>query len=501
MSTAYVRGSRRLERRGWAVGWRLLVLLSAMMIATAGLASVATAGAPEGTTSSGADITCESEPDFLGIFVPQEEGNHAVPEIFIEFRRADSFIFGGTDDFSFDGTSLSAEVEMFAEGFGGEPEPVGVAIISATITPVGESETFKDRFRDGNRWVEISETFQEAATAGSAVLDGFFDIDLSECEGNTFVQEFWSTNPNSFVGRFDGRFLGCELAVPDGFGFVSADSFDEGTFLYMSIESEDGSLFGFTEDATFTDTELSGVVDLFDEGKGEGEGEPVARAIVEATLESSGFIANEIIFQDGRVKNRVETFDVTGSVAVNGDVFEMIDCNAESFTEQVNIHNANGPKPTGPAPGNDTPEGAESLEARGTTNAQNKGTASAPEVACTFSFDDHEDGEDGHEPEEFPLPIGKTLWYSFVGTGGPITIDSAGSNFDTILGVYDADLNQIVCVDDVAQEGGGFSLQAAATVETVVGAIYLVQVGGFGFFPDPEFPSEPEFGRIRLNTS
>jgi hypothetical protein len=107
---------------------------------------------------------------------------------------------------------------------------------------------------------------------------------------------------------------------------------------------------------------------------------------------------------------------------------------------------------------------------------------------------------DEHEPEEFPVPIGKTLWYSFEGTGGPVTTDSAGSNFDTVIGVCGAELNQIACVDDVVDEPG-FSLQAAATIDTAEGASYLVQVGGFGFFEDPEFPSMAEFGRVRLNVS
>lgn len=500
MAASSTEGSVMKRRRPWR--W-LLVLLPALMIATVGVPGVATAGPPSSTTSSGADITCESESGFLGIFVHQEEGDHAFLDIFFESFEG-PFLFGFTEDFAFDGTSLSAEVEMFEEGGEGEGEPAGVAIIDATLDPIGDPETFEDRFRDGNRWVEIRETFQETTTSGSAALEGFFDFDLSECGGSTFVQEFRSTNPNSFVGRFEGRFLGCELEVPGGFGFVFADSFDEGTFVDVFIEVEEGVLFGFTEDATFTDTELSAVVDLFDEGEDEGEngnGEPVAQAIVEATLESTGLVTNEIIFQNGRVKNRVELFEVTGTVAVNGSVFEMIECNAESFADQVRISNPNGPKPTGETPNNDTPEGAESLDARGTTNAQNKAAAPAPEVECTFSFDDFENGEEnGHEPEEFPVPFGKTLWYSFEGTGGPVTIDSAGSNFDTVMGVYDMDLNQIVCVDDVGDETG-FSLQAAATVDTEVSMTYLVQIGGFGFFDDPEFGSEAEFGRIRLRTS
>lgn len=462
-----------------------------LALAAIGVPLAANAGAPSGQITVGADLFCESEAGFLGIHVQEDEYGSFLDIYYESFDGPP--LFGFTEEFEFDGFSLSADVEMLDEGSG----PVGIAVIDATLDPVGEPETYEDRFRDGNRWVEIRDVYQDAAPAGS--VEGVFDFDLSECEGMTFVNEFWSTNPNAFVGRFEGRYLGCGLEGSDGFGHLFADSSDWGEFMEVFIVPPEGpALVGFTEEVTFTDTELSGVVDLFEE-EGEspeenGNGGPVAQAIVEAMLESSGFFINDLIFQNDRFKTRVETFDVTGSVAVNGSEFEMVECHAEAYAEMVWSTNPNGPKPTGPTPGNDTPEGAESLDARTTVNAQTKATAPAPEAACVFVFDY------GEGPEEFPIPIGKTLWYSFEGTGDPVTVDSAGSNFDTVMGIYDAGLNQLACVDDVGGETG-WSLQAAATVDTVEGVTYLVQVGGFGFFDDPEYPSMAEFGRIRLRTS
>ncbi len=61
-------------------------------------------------------------------------------------------------------------------------------------------------------------------------------------------------------------------------------------------------------------------------------------------------------------------------------------------------------------------------------------------------------------------------------------MDTAGSDFDTIVGVYTFDgdtYNQVGCVDDVDTPEGG-SLQAAITFGTDPGATYYVQVGGFG---------------------
>jgi len=86
----------------------------------------------------------------------------------------------------------------------------------------------------------------------------------------------------------------------------------------------------------------------------------------------------------------------------------------------------------------------------------------------------------GVGPEQILLPIGKTLWYTLEGTGGPVTIGTARSDCDTIPGVSDADLNQITCIDDVGDDSGSWSLQPAATVETTPGEMHFVQVGGLG---------------------
>jgi hypothetical protein len=87
------------------------------------------------------------------------------------------------------------------------------------------------------------------------------------------------------------------------------------------------------------------------------------------------------------------------------------------------------------------------------------------------------------EEGEFELPFGHTAWYTIEGTGGPVTIDTAGSDFDTALAVYTSDgasFTQVECVDDVFEEPDFFSLQARVTVDTTAGVTYYVQVGGFG---------------------
>ena len=86
-----------------------------------------------------------------------------------------------------------------------------------------------------------------------------------------------------------------------------------------------------------------------------------------------------------------------------------------------------------------------------------------------------DDGEGG----TFDGPMTNTVWWRIEATGGSITVDTGGSNFDTLVAVYlveDGAVGaQIACVDDVDE-----SLQALVTFETVGDASYLVQVGGFG---------------------
>ena len=70
------------------------------------------------------------------------------------------------------------------------------------------------------------------------------------------------------------------------------------------------------------------------------------------------------------------------------------------------------------------------------------GTALDAEEPCTVEFDG--------DVEQ--LPFAHTAWWTFTGTGGDVTIDTAGSDFDTIIGVYVPDggsFEQVGCVDDV----------------------------------------------------
>lgn len=71
-----------------------------------------------------------------------------------------------------------------------------------------------------------------------------------------------------------------------------------------------------------------------------------------------------------------------------------------------------------------------------------------------------------------------TTWYRILGNGGTISVNTAGSNFDTVLAVYLAPtpaLNDgLPCNDDASSS----TLTSAVSFPSEVGRAYLIQVGG-----------------------
>ena len=130
---------------------------------------------------------------------------------------------------------------------------------------------------------------------------------------------------------------------------------------------------------------------------------------------------------------------------------------------------ASGPNVRSEPAQNDTPETAIPLKVGDKVLVPTAGTAEAPEAPCLF-----DDGEGG----TFEGPMTNTVWWRIEGTGDSMTVDTGGSDFDTMVAVYlveDGAVGaQIVCVDDVDE-----SLQALVTFETAGDASYLVQTGGF----------------------
>lgn len=87
----------------------------------------------------------------------------------------------------------------------------------------------------------------------------------------------------------------------------------------------------------------------------------------------------------------------------------------------------------------------------------------------------------------------RTLWWEFVGTGGPVTVSSDESDvgLDTVLGVYDKSSGRLLgCNDDIQPDdpGGtyftGIRYASEMILPTVAGNRYMIQIGGCG--PQPQ---------------
>ncbi len=259
--------------------------------------------------------------------------------------------------------------------------------------------------------------------------------------------------------------------------FVDLSAFTDefGTFSDLFISSDTGFVSGSSADAVLTTTEYSAAFDLISEQR-----EPAGTATASAVLTPTGGEQfHPIDRQSGfTFKFHGELISVDGtlqlSTASGDQTLTMDDESCVASTGQGVSHSVSpkGPKP-GPLP-NDTPDGAEPIRIGHTVRVVTGGLAPDPEAPCAA-------GTDPETGEEFFVPISYTAWWTFSGTGGDLTVSTAGSNFDTVLGVYLLEVGQFVqvaCVDDVFEPV--FSLQAQVTIATEEGVTYYVQAGGFG---------------------
>lgn len=383
---------------------------------------------------------------------------------------APTLVSVGADVSSTD-TSMSADFELIDLASG---DPAGTAELRVTLTPSGPPETVSDRFREGNRWNRVNGTIQPMAVEGTVEVPGAEIFDAAGCFGAIQDLTFFATDPASFVDRFENFSLSCSWETADGFValFASADTF--GAFGDVFVDDETGEYAGFA-DVTFTTSAFDGSWELFLLPDGDT---PVGSASASATLASTGEV---IRTKDGSPPNfarfTIEPFTVDGSLEVSapgGD--ETLPMDGEhcfAAQERAFFHSV---RPNGPKPGplaNDAPENAIGAKLGKTIRIVTGGGAEAPEEPCLFV--------DPETNETFEIPFGNTAWWTFVGNGGLMTVDSAGSNFDTVIAVYTGSpgsFTQVACVDDVSDPE--FSLQSRVTIDTDAGTTYYVQAGGFG---------------------
>jgi hypothetical protein len=395
---------------------------------------------------------------------------------------------GGTEDVTLTALASGFELSVSFTVFDAESNELGAGTIEATLTPSGDLETLSaDRF--GNRNTLISGTFQAMDVSGTLTLPGLGELELGPCSGDETFIKVVETDPHAFVLDNKGILVDCFWGTEDSAAglFVISDSF--GTFADAFLDTPDLQLFSTGGTTVELTTEsLSTVIDLFDPATGEP-----AKATAQASLSPIGDpVTSLILGSASRDKVTEQRLSVAGELEYStGQSFTMDDsvCFANTFdSHQVNTGPA-GPKPTDRAPVNDTPDGAVPLHIGSRVNTQTGGAAIEPELIPTTC------------PEGEFDQMGRTVWYTVEGTGDEITVDTAGSNFDTVLAVYVLDgeeLVEIACVDDVFFDPIGVTFQASITGPTEEGVTYYVQIGGFDA---RQFGGDVEFGRLRITVS
>ncbi len=191
-----------------------------------------------------------------------------------------------------------------------------------------------------------------------------------------------------------------------------------------------------------------------------------------------------------RRTERGEVLDIEGTLTIGGASFDLDACIGVDVRGKEIVTQPRGPKPGGKAPANDAPAGAKALRPGSSAVLQTRGAVPDAEVVFDcLTFTDPETGE------VFVVPVGHTVWYTFSGTGQPMTIDTAGSDFDTVVAIYTRSGSTYTpvsggCVDDSPTEPVGRTLQANVTIPTVAGTTYYVQIGGY--------PDVQSYGNLRV---
>ena len=296
----------------------------------------------------------------------------------------------------------------------------------------------------------------------------------------------------SQIVKVEGVDLHCSLKSADAVGglFAIARDRSDGTsfaFVDLFVEPNDPAtpvLSGGMDDPPLTPSGIAATFAMANDATGEVLGS----ATVSATFTVTGSQRLRLVYQNAAQRGIFDVLSVSGTITVTTEAasysFDMAGCDAGAQSRMDQIHDPNGPKPGGKAPANDTPAGALAVGAGSQVQMQTGGASLGSEAPCLMTFDG----------EVFDFPLGRTVWFALQGTGGPITVDTAGSNFDTVVAAYvGAGLDQVACVDDAPIQR---TPQGHVTIDTQLGVTYLVQVGGVvGNFGS----EDPEYGRLRLN--
>lgn len=473
---------------------RLLALLASLMLVAA-LPAAASAGRVTRFTDHNVSVFCEGISATSGggfVFFSASVSDQFGPDAFVDFWSGAApsgppDIFRDFDQpvtVNWNGSVLSGSIALINSS----GDSAGSATFSATLIPSGDPFPFDDRFREGNRWHQFTGVSQPMDPSGTLSV-GASTFSLDACFGDETTVSVFETNPRSFVGNFSDRNVDCQLTNASG---------DTG-FLFMSLaEGEvfvDAGAFpggGTTgTGAVGTGILANGILDAtldtydFQTGEPTGTGGSIRLEIV-GTGEPFEFLLK---YATGKSLARGVTLDLEGTLTIGAITFDLGPCiGVDGRTKAIDTF-PSGPKPGGKVPPNDLPGGAKLLAVGAKTSVATKGASAQREAPYECLVVDDGGGV-------FEIPVGNTVWYRIVGTGAPVTVDTAGSDYDTVIAVYTSNsaggFTPVpgACVDDVPVQPIGRTLQAAVTWNTVAGTVYYVQIGGF--------PQSFPYGNLRV---
>jgi hypothetical protein len=365
-------------------------------------------------------------------------------------------------------TSVSATIPVL---------PAGSAIVTASRTVI-EPFSYDDSFRDGNQWFRQSTTGTAYALEGSLTMpgaSGSIAFGAESCSSTDATATSFNTNPHSHVASFSGSGGVCDLFNDAGDELqLFMDLTDGNVFIDSTVIDAGGSRIGAVGDGTLgADGTAALTLGEYDPDTFESTG---GSATVTLSAQDTGETTAYVTKYTNQVfRTTASVIDIEGSFVGSLGSFDLGPCVAAATRTKLIANGSNGPKPSGKAPANDKPAGAVSLKPGAKATLATKGASVASEApydCMTFA-----DGEGG----TFTVPVEFTVWYKVAGTGSPITVDTAGSDYDMVGAGYTGTpgaFTTVGCVDDQRFDPIGQNTQAWVTVPTSVGTTYWVQIGG-----------------------
>lgn len=375
-----------------------------------------------------------------------------------------------------DGTNLSGTMELVPGDFG--VQSAGTASFSASFTPSGPTETHENFFNDSNVKHRSSETFGPLDVSGSlsVVVPGRPSIvfSLDECSG--LVSDFSSfTNaPSSSVTWRSEQFLLCTYVTDELYVGLHAEA-AAGLIGADMIVLTPSASFGNTSDnvVTLNRNEFATTFTLVEGGAGLDSGLS-GTADASAVLTALETIEFQLRSEDGRRRVDVSVFSALGAIDIGLSDGTQITVPLNDETCHTNYLQSERDMESSPRGGNrqpvanDTPTTAQPVERGEAANSHTGGAAFDGEAFASCVFDG-----------PFLLNVSHSTWYSVIGDGQPLSVDTAGSDFDTVVAAYVTGaegLTEVACNDESET---ATPHQASLAFATDPGVTYLIQVGGY----------------------